>query len=132
MILGRNTALWGHSEPGVSDAETLAAIIARAKAFIGIDSGPSKVAATTGIPCLVIWTGHHPVQHFDPMPNVTHLVPKNHRRLLPAQGGREAAEWFERNYHLARYDGREDVPERVAKWLKLVFILGDCLAARTS
>jgi hypothetical protein len=111
------------TDPNATDAELLAAVLGRARAFVGIDSGPAKVAAATGIPCLVVWTGHHPAQHFDPMPNVRHLVPHDHVKLLPdggivGEGDRiAAARFFEANYDWFSYKRREEIPGKVSDWL---------------
>lgn len=67
--------IWG--EFGSGDAGVLAALIAASAVFVGVDSGPLHVAAATNTPALGVWTGHNPLQFFDPADNVLHLLPKN-------------------------------------------------------
>ncbi len=97
------------------NAEANCAIIRQCDAFVGIDSGPAKCAAATDVPALVVWTGHHPAQYFDPAPNVTHLIPQDHRGLGPVAGDAAVLEWFDDNYSARQYD-RDPVVE-VCKWL---------------
>ena len=60
----------------VEDTKGLASHIADSRAFVGIDSGPGKVASATDTPTLICWTGHHPLWCHDPSPNTEHLVPE--------------------------------------------------------
>jgi FkbM family methyltransferase len=92
--------LWGNF--GSGDAASLAALIERSALFVGVDSGPQKAAAATGTPAIGIWTGHHPVQFFDPAPNFIHLVKEPHRLIPPADNGGVAA-YFESNYRFSQY-----------------------------
>ena len=98
------------------DAEMNCAVISQCKAFIGIDSGPSKCASATDTPALVIWTGHHPAPFHDPAPNTTHLVPQGYHGLEPVCGNQCVVKWFERNYSVRQYD--HDPVSEVTSWLK--------------
>jgi ubiquinone/menaquinone biosynthesis C-methylase UbiE len=82
---------------GTGDAETLAALIERACVFLGIDSGPCKVAYTTKTPTISAWVGYHPYHYCDNAPNTIHLVPQNYGTML--RGNRDAAmSFFVKNY----------------------------------
>jgi FkbM family methyltransferase len=61
---------------GTGDAERLAALIELSSLFIGIDSGPQKVAGATTTPTLAVWIAHHPIHYYGLANNVTHLVPE--------------------------------------------------------
>lgn len=87
---------------GSGDAARITAMIAQARAFVGIDSGPGKCASATDTPSIIVWTGHHPVQFHDPAPNTTHIVPAHHRTLPPANNASVAA-YFEQHYRFAPY-----------------------------
>jgi FkbM family methyltransferase len=87
---GGDHPLW-HGR-GTGDGETLAALIAQAALFIGIDSGPAHIAGATNTPSVVVWTGHHPLHYFGLADNALHLVPDNHESLL--LGDREAGGRF--------------------------------------
>jgi FkbM family methyltransferase len=67
---------------GTGDAERLAALIELSSLFIGIDSGPQKVAGATTTPALAVWTRHHPIHYQGLANNVTHLVPEGIDGLL--------------------------------------------------
>lgn len=95
---GIDHALW--QGMGTGDGETLAALIAQAALFIGIDSGPAHIAGATETPSMVVWTGHHPVHYFGLADNVLHLVPDDHQAAL--RGDREAG----RRYFAAHYRHR--------------------------
>lgn len=90
--------------PATPSAQLNCAIISQCSAFIGIDSGPSKCAAATSTPSLVCWTKNHPALYFDPAPNVTHLVPVEHRTMDVFRGTTAAVDWFEANYNFRVYD----------------------------
>lgn len=105
-----NSSEWGR------DAEYNCAVIRQCAAFIGIDSGPSKCAASTDVPSLVIWTGHNPCHFFDPAPNVTHLIPRGYAGLEPECNDRGALAWFEANNNILQYN-RDPVSE-VKRWLE--------------
>ncbi|MGL4464843.1 MAG: hypothetical protein ACRC1K_22035, partial [Planctomycetia bacterium] len=89
-------ALW--PTPGVGDAATLAALIGWGRAFVGIDSGPQKVAAAVAAtPAVGVWTGHHPLHYCAPAAHMVHIVPEDHVRLLRVDrdaGGRRFAELY--------------------------------------
>ena len=81
--------LWSPA-PGTGDAERLAALIGQSALFIGVDSGPQKVAAATGTPTIAVWTRHHPI-HFHGLSNHTlHLVPEEHGQFI--RGDRDVGE----------------------------------------
>jgi ADP-heptose:LPS heptosyltransferase len=84
----------------LSSAGTIAALISRAKLYIGVDSGPLHTAGCTKTPALGIWHGHHPVNFFDLCDNVTHLVPLKARRLQTIKGKQKklAKNYFEKSY----------------------------------
>jgi hypothetical protein len=56
-------------------ADCLAALIEKAILFVGIDSGPLHIAATTGTPSIGLWQTTHPFQHFNLSHNVKHYHP---------------------------------------------------------
>lgn len=72
--------LWSCTEANQLYAEVgvLAALIERAEAFVGIDSGPEHVAACTDTPTFVIWGDNHPAHCFDFTDNLLHFVPPWH------------------------------------------------------
>jgi FkbM family methyltransferase len=72
--------LWGGI--GTGDACVLAALIDQVSLYIGIDSGPQKVAASTDTPTIALWTGHHPLHFHALADNVLHLVPRRHAELI--------------------------------------------------
>jgi hypothetical protein len=72
--------LWGAM--GTGDAATLAALIDQVSLYVGIDSGPQKVAAATDTPTVALWVGHHPIHYHALAENVLHLVPKRHASLI--------------------------------------------------
>lgn len=87
---------------GTGHAATLAALIARSSLFVGIDSGPQKVAGWTDTPKLCVWTGQHPVNFFHPCDTALHLVPMNH--LEHVRGDRDrAARLFATHYRSTVY-----------------------------
>ncbi len=97
------------------DAEYQCAVIAQCEAFVGIDSGPSKCAAATDTPSLVVWTGHHPAPFHDPAPNTTHLVPVGYHGLQPVLDDPGVIRFFEASYNVRKYD-RDPVLE-IERWL---------------
>lgn len=86
-----------------ADAEMTCALIQQCRAFIGIDSGPSKCASATDVPTLVVWTKHHPARFHDPAPNTTHLVQKDYEGTLPYPRSDGVMSWFYSNYKVVRY-----------------------------
>ena len=81
---------------------TLAALISRAKLYVGIDSGPLHVAGTTKTPSIGVWHGHHPINFFDLCDNVTHLVPQ--RNKIKGSNSSSAVKYFEKNYRYVYYE----------------------------
>lgn len=108
----RAPAAWG------CDAEMVCAVIARCKAFVGIDSGPAKCASATNTPTLVVWTGHHPAPFHDPADNTTHLVPTGYHDLQPVCNDPGVVRFFEENYNVVQY--RNDPVVGVKAWLSEV------------
>ncbi len=105
----RYPAAWG------GDAEMVCAVIRQCRAFVGIDSGPSKCASATDTPALVVWTGHHPAPFHDPASNTTHLVPRGYHGLEPVCDDLGVIEWFEANHTVREY--RDDLVTEVGQWL---------------
>lgn len=99
-----------------ADIEMNCAVISSCRAFIGIDSGPSKCASATETPSLVVWTGHHPTQFHDPAHNTTHLVPVDYKGLYPEITDRKVLDWFETNYNVRFYTG--DPVDSIRTWLE--------------
>lgn len=97
------------------NAEMNCAVISQCEAFIGIDSGPGKCAGATETPSLVVWTGHHPAEFYDPVPNVTHLVPVGYHGLEPICNDSGVIKWFESNYNIRMYNG--DPVDEIRIWL---------------
>jgi hypothetical protein len=108
--------LWGGFGDG--DAETMAAMIRLCEAFVGIDSGPGKVASSTTTPSLIVWTAHFPLRYHDPAENTTHLVRHDWRESCPIEGdpGREA--YFRSNYDFISYRGEHDLVGQTCRWLE--------------
>ena len=98
------------------DAARQCAVIGRCAAFVGIDSGPAKCASATGIPSLVVWTGHHPAPFHDPADNTTHLVPVGYHGLQPVCGDRGVIDWFERHHTVLHYE--QNPVDMVRYWLR--------------
>ncbi|HEY3967087.1 MAG TPA: hypothetical protein VGM05_21180, partial [Planctomycetaceae bacterium] len=67
---------------GVGDAATITALAALSTLCIGIDSGPQKCFGASGSPTIAVWRGHHPINYYGLNPNVRHLVPHDHARLI--------------------------------------------------
>lgn len=107
----------GRNIPKGYDAEVNCAIISQCRAFIGIDSGPSKCASATNTPSLVVWTGHHPAQFHDPAPNTTHLVPVGYHSLHPVCNDPGVIKWFEAHYNVLQYENNDPLPQ-IRKWLE--------------
>ncbi len=102
------------------------------KAFVGIDSGPGKVASATETPALICWTGHHPLRYHDPAPNTTHLIPKAWIALPPFDEPKEswavldhdcvwrrAYDYFLTNYNFRTYAPGE-LGKEACQWLREV------------
>ena len=99
-------------------------VIGRAAAFVGIDSGPWKVASATDTPTLICWTGHHPLRYHDPAPNTTHLIPEDWHGMTPFSGKpyfssaeHDAFEYFVANYRHRTYQPGE-LAKEACRWLK--------------
>jgi len=86
------------------DAQIIRSVIARAKAFIGIDSGPAHLAAATETPSIVIWRGTVAPYCFDPAPNCFHLVPDDMPRTMHGEDREEALAFFKDNYRSETYE----------------------------
>jgi FkbM family methyltransferase len=67
---------------GTGDAEHIAALVNASSLFIGVDSGPQKIAGATSTPALGVWTGHHPVHYFGLANNFLHICPQSSIRLI--------------------------------------------------
>lgn len=100
--------------------EYIPALIGQAEAFVGIDSGPAKIASATDAPSLVIWTGHHPARYHDPAPNTTHLIPASWRTMPPCDFP-GVAEYFERHYNYRTYEP-DGLVEEAKKWLGEILV----------
>ncbi len=108
--------VWGGF--GNGDAATMAAMIRLSEAFIGIDSGPGKVASATDTPSLIVWTKHHPARYHDPAPNTTHLIPTDWRGMQPIEWDAEREKFFEENYRYRTYRGEHGLVAEVVRWLQ--------------
>ncbi len=108
--------IWGGF--GSGDAATIAAMVRLSQAFIGIDSGPGKVASSTDTPVLICWRGHHPVQFHDPALTTTHLVPAGWRSLSPCDNEKAVQDFFERHYKYRAYDGEHGLVGEAVRWLE--------------
>jgi ADP-heptose:LPS heptosyltransferase len=119
--------LWGGF--GSGDAATIAALIQLSEAFVGVDSGPGKIASATDTPSLICWIGHHPMNFHDPAPNTTHLVPHDHWKMEPLSdrvredpdgpcGYPELAAYFAENYKYQTYqNGQHGLLWEAQRWL---------------
>jgi len=103
---------WGHI-----DLEQLAALMARAQLFIGVDSGPLHFAALVAdLPILGLWT-HHLPWHLALRPNSSTV------HLMPHYAQNREHRW---NWHLVEWSDSQRKPEAgpdpsdVAKWARLL------------
>lgn len=112
--------IWGGF--GSGDASVIAALIKQSEAYVGIDSGPGKVASATDTPTLICWIKHHPIQFHDPAANTVHLIPQNHLELPPVcdEGGAGAGLFFRQHYLYRCYGGEHDLVYQAQKWLSEV------------
>lgn len=110
---------------GVRGVGQLASVIRKAAAFVGIDSGPGKVASATDTPTLICWTGHHPLRYHDPAPNTTHLIPEKWCELEPFVSGLGSADhrnhmlahrFFMDNYRFVTYR-RGELAKEACRWV---------------
>jgi ADP-heptose:LPS heptosyltransferase len=94
---GPDNSIWGK----MASAGTIAALIQRAKLYIGVDSGPLHIAATTQTSSLGVWVTHHPVNFFDLADNVTHLIPASNKENRHIRGmyKDKARRYFEKSYN---------------------------------
>lgn len=102
---------------GTGDASQIAALIQSAQLFVGIDSGPQKVALATSTPTLAIWVGMHPVHYAVPTENAFHLLQEG-RGSSERAGGKAADEYFAKHYRRGNYRSSVEVTECVAGMLQ--------------
>lgn len=96
--------IWdGH---GTGDADTIAALIKQSAIFIGIDSGPQKVAMSTDTPTVAIWVRMFPAHYSIPTENTIHLCPPDIERHAK---GPEAVEFFKSRYRHATYQSDQEI-----------------------
>lgn len=107
--------LWG--VPGAGDAEVIGGLVMCAEAYIGIDSGPAKIASTTDTPALICWTKNHPLRYHDPADNTTHLVPQDWSQAEPICGDERLIKFFQSFYRFREYSAEHQLVSRVAEWL---------------
>lgn len=94
-----NHPLW--KKRGTGDAATIKALIENSALFVGIDSGPGHVAgACENTKALIVWTGHHPMQFYDPCDNVKHIIPDDHGGYFNGKAGHD---YFVSNYNFCFY-----------------------------
>lgn len=86
----------------MGDAETIAALIERAKACVAIDSGPGHVAGATTTSTIIAWISHHPIHYYQPISNVRHVIPANHGYFIRANRT-EVLRYFCSNYKYTTY-----------------------------
>lgn len=110
-----NDDIWGNT--GGGDAEIIAAMISSVEAFIGVDSGPGKLASATNTPSLICWTNHHPLQYHDPAPWTWHLIPEDWEKMTPLDGNPEMAAYFDKHYDYSEYKGEHGLIAVTAAWL---------------
>ncbi len=70
--------------PGTLSLTELAALLAGAQAFVGVDSAPAHLAAALGVPCVVLF-GPTGAYNWGPW------IPTPERTPYPARGGRQTA-----------------------------------------
>lgn len=102
--------LWGGI--GTGDGAVLAALAAQSAYNIGIDSGPGHVFAAVDTPGTIVWRRHHPIHYYCLAPNITHLVPKNHKRFI--RGNVETGDRYFRAMYthvVAQKNYRDVLPE---------------------
>lgn len=109
---GADHPIWGGQR--LASAGTIAALISRAKLYVGIDSGPLHVAACTKTPAVGVWHGHHPVNFFDLADNVTHLVKKS-KKCIKGLNKNRAKTYFESKYKHLYYD---NLPLELASFIR--------------
>ena len=72
---------------GTGDAETIAALIDRSACYVGIDSGPQKVAMLRSVPSVGVWTMLHPVNYADLCQTMLHLIPQESWKWIKGPRG---------------------------------------------
>jgi FkbM family methyltransferase len=87
---------------GTGDAQKIAAIIDASSLFIGIDSGPQKVAGATRTPTIAVWVRHHPIHYYGLAENVLHFCPKNADELIRGDQ-KSAKDFFLQHYRHRTY-----------------------------
>jgi ADP-heptose:LPS heptosyltransferase len=109
----------GHSASlaGRFDAGVIAALAARARLCVGIDSGPGHLFAAVDTPTIIVWRLLHPVNYFGLADNVTHWVPKLHGRFI--RGRRTSGEaYFRGHYRHHEYaDLLHELPAAIKRFL---------------
>ncbi len=95
------TVLWANE--GTGDARRIAALIEHSSLFVGIDSGPQKVAGSTSTPSIGAWVHHHPLHYYNTSENFIHLIPKQHQDYIRGDKNNGIA-FFENNYKYKVYD----------------------------
>lgn len=101
-----------------AEAGTLAALIEKAKLYIGIDSGPLHVAGATHTPTIAIWRKHHPINYFDLADNVMHLLPSDADENIRGKESQKAKHFFEENYnHIYYNDLHKELLKTIDKML---------------
>jgi ADP-heptose:LPS heptosyltransferase len=104
---------------GTGDAETIAALIDRAACFVGIDSGPQKVAMSRAVPSVGVWTMLHPVNYADLCESMIHLVPRDSWQWIKGPRG-VGWDYFRARYRYREYGQLEDtLCEVVGELLKV-------------
>jgi ADP-heptose:LPS heptosyltransferase/SAM-dependent methyltransferase len=69
----------GHT---IDDAETLAALIGKARALVAIDSDLQKIGFATKTSVIAVWTDSHPFLSADNTPNAIHLLPEDNVAMI--------------------------------------------------
>jgi ADP-heptose:LPS heptosyltransferase len=59
---------------GTTDLETLAGVIKKATLFVGIDSGPAHIAATCGVPAIILFSGINDWRQWAPRGDFVRLL----------------------------------------------------------
>lgn len=121
--------VWGGF--GSGDAEIICAMIRQAEAYVGVDSGPGKIASATDTPTLICWLRHHPIQFHDPAENTVHLVPEQHWTLPPVAGNVGIKEFFEKHYAWRGYHSDHGLVAGAQEWLAEVLGKKSELASMT-
>jgi hypothetical protein len=90
-------------DKNIGNAQTIATLVDNCLLFIGIDSGPQKVASCTSTEVVSVWTKHHPVNYFGLNKNVHHLVPLEHKNYIKSDDKDICANFFRKNYDFHAY-----------------------------